>query len=137
MNAPTYIPILQQRWNNVCRVFSLAATLWDACAFCGTWLTRQRWHAARRFKVGPFLAWVRPVDFSALDEILTAREYDCTRRILSQAGPAPLVIDAGANIGLFALTAFATRPDAVVHSLEPGARTFEVLQRNAASNPSL
>jgi FkbM family methyltransferase len=48
----------------------------------------------------------------------------------------PVVIDAGANIGLFAMVMLAARPDARVHSLEPGAATFALLEANARANPA-
>lgn len=83
--------------------------------------------------------WARPVDVNAIEEVLLDHEYAFAATILAEAKtPAPpTVIDAGANIGLFSLAMLAARPDAVVHALEPGARTFEVLRRNAGASPTL
>lgn len=49
----------------------------------------------------------------------------------------PVVIDVGANIGMFAL--FATRrwPDAVIYAFEPAPRSFEALGRNVGHLPGV
>lgn len=81
--------------------------------------------------------WARPIDVNALEEVVLDREYAFAVRLVAQAGGAPIVIDAGANIGLFALAVFQARPDATVHSIEPASGTVEVLRRNVQANPGL
>ena len=81
-----------------------------------------------------FLA--RPVDDAAIQEVLIEEEYAAAARLVAAAPDRPVVIDAGANIGLFAMVMLAARPDAHVHSLEPGAATFALLEANARANPA-
>ena len=81
-----------------------------------------------------FLA--RPVDEAAIQEVLLEQEYAAAARLVAAAPDRPVVIDAGANIGLFAMVMLAARPDARVHSLEPGAATFALLEANARANPA-
>ena len=81
-----------------------------------------------------FLA--RPADEAAIQEVLLEQEYAAAARLVAAAPDRPIVIDAGANIGLFAMVMLAARPDARVHSLEPGAATFALLEANARANPA-
>lgn len=50
---------------------------------------------------------------------------------------APVVVDAGANIGLFSLFAVDRWPGATVHAFEPAPEVFEVLRLNAAAMPGV
>jgi FkbM family methyltransferase len=80
----------------------------------------------------------RPVDGVALQEIFLEDEYGFAARILAQAGNSrPTIIDGGANIGLFSLAMLVTHENAAVYSLEPDARTFQILRGNASANPAL
>lgn len=85
------------------------------------------------------LAWqgqrlcARGIDWAALQEILIEDEYGVLRSNL-MAVPSPVVLDIGANIGAFALFAFTVNAAAVVHSFEPSARTFGVLDVNRGLN---
>jgi FkbM family methyltransferase len=81
-----------------------------------------------------FLA--RPADEAAIQEVLLEQEYAAAARLVAAAPDRPVVIDAGANIGLFAMVMLAARPDARVHSLEPGAATFALLEANTRANPA-
>ena len=81
-----------------------------------------------------FLA--RPADEAAIQEVLLDEEYAAAARLVAAAPDRPVVIDAGANIGLFAMVMLAARPDARVHSLEPEAATFALLEANARANPA-
>jgi FkbM family methyltransferase len=76
----------------------------------------------------------RPVDVNAINEVLLDDEYGGLRPLLAAAPAAPVIVDAGANIGLFAIFVLALRPDAIVHSLEPAPATFRVLARNVLGN---
>lgn len=53
---------------------------------------------------------------------------------LAAAGPAPRVLDLGANIGLFALYAFGRWPGAEIVSFEPDPANLPLLRRNAEAN---
>lgn len=77
----------------------------------------------------------RGLDWVAVDEIALRGEYDFIRPLL--AGPKPVVVDIGANIGMFSLFAFHVNRDASVHAFEPSADTFGLLDTNRRSNPSL
>jgi FkbM family methyltransferase len=94
-------------------------------------------HRQFRCRLGDRRFWMRPLDRFAFAEILLDGEYDFAARLLEFLPASPTIIDGGANIGLFSLAMLAVRPDAVVHSLEPSARTFRVLTHNAAANPNL
>jgi FkbM family methyltransferase len=89
---------------------------------------------AFRWRGHPFTA--RPADDTAIREVLLDGEYAEVLRLLAGAPARPVVIDGGANIGLFSLAVLDARPDAAVHSLEPAAATFGVLEQNARANPA-
>lgn len=55
---------------------------------------------------------------------------NCYLRGLDNLGPRPLVLDVGANIGLFALKLLSDYPGARLHCFEPAPTTFEVLSQN-------
>lgn len=54
-----------------------------------------------------------------------------------QAGAEPVIVDAGANIGLSALFFASTFPGVTVIAIEPGAATFDVLVENVRAQPSV
>lgn len=92
-----------------------------------------------RFRLNGWMFWARPADANAVEEIFMEHEYAFAARIMTitQTSTLPTVVDGGANIGLFSLAMLAARPNAVVHSLEPVAHTFQVLNRNTNTNPGL
>jgi FkbM family methyltransferase len=45
-----------------------------------------------------------------------------------------VVLDVGANTGVFTLSALGSNPDVVVHAFEPSPAVFDALARNAAAN---
>lgn len=47
------------------------------------------------------------------------------------------IIDAGANVGYFSLVMARAFPEAVILAIEPEARNFEILSRNAAPYPNI
>ena len=77
----------------------------------------------------------RGADWVAVDEVALRGEYEFIRPLL--AGPRPVVVDIGANIGMFSLFAFHVNPEASVDAFEPSADTFGLLDGNRQSNPSL
>lgn len=89
---------------------------------------RSRRRFAFRYGGAPFRA--RPIDRVALLEVAVDDEYGIVDRLLERSAD-PLVLDVGANIGLFALRVLALRPGARVLSLEPAGDTYAVLEENA------
>lgn len=77
----------------------------------------------------------RGVDWPALQEVLVENEYGAVAAALREKAD-PVVLDIGANIGTFALFAFAEAPGAQVHSYEPSSATHALLASTAAGNPS-
>ena len=75
----------------------------------------------------------------AFGEFFIQEQYCFIARLLAGTdnGEGPVVIDAGANIGLFSLAVLLAQPLASVSSLEPDTRTFRVLDRNVLANPGL
>lgn len=88
------------------------------------------------FRAGDVRFRVRPSDWCAFEEILVAGEYAVTEELL-RGLMAPVVADLGANVGLFAVHVFRISPRAVVHSYEPSAATYALLEGNASFNPDL
>ncbi len=60
---------------------------------------------------------------------------DCYLGELDHLGPRPVVLDVGANIGLFALRLLREYPEARLHCFEPAPPTFEVLAQNLYGRP--
>jgi FkbM family methyltransferase len=77
----------------------------------------------------------RGLDWVAVDEIALRGEYDFIRPLL--AGRQPVVVDIGANIGMFSLFAFHVNREASVYAFEPSADTFGLLDTNRRANPDL
>jgi FkbM family methyltransferase len=71
----------------------------------------------------------------SFDEVFLREVYGAGLRALR--GPAPVVIDIGANAGLFSLRVFARHPHARVLAFEPLPRHLAMLERQIASNPGL
>jgi FkbM family methyltransferase len=66
-----------------------------------------------------------------LNEIYRERVYDVPGVDL---GSCRMIVDLGANVGVFALYAAANAPRATIHCFEPAATTFAVLQNNINAN---
>ncbi len=74
---------------------------------------------------------MRASDVYTLAEVLHEGQYDIARRLPS----APVVVDAGANIGVTALWFLALRPQARILAFEPEAANFGLLERNLRPFP--
>lgn len=61
----------------------------------------------------------------------------CAMRYAAEKAKVETVIDAGANIGQFAREAATVFKDATIYSFEPSRRTFERLEKAAASFPNI
>jgi FkbM family methyltransferase len=79
----------------------------------------------------PFMS--RWKDWVAIDEIIYQHEYDFIAPLLNGL-ESPLVLDLGANIGLFSLVTFRYASKAEVHAIEASGDTFQVLAGNSRLN---
>ena len=73
----------------------------------------------------------RHQDIYVIGEILHERAY----RIQSQLQARPVIVDAGANIGMAALWLACRYSDAELHCFEPESRSFALLQHNLRQLP--
>lgn len=79
----------------------------------------------------------RVTDFyGSISDVFLEHDYNFIKPLLTGMNNPPLIIDAGANVGAFAVYCLSIRPDAVIHSLEPAADTFRLLSANAAPRAS-
>lgn len=74
----------------------------------------------------------RQQDIYAIGEILHERAY----RLQSPLPSRPVIVDAGANIGVAALWLACRYPDARLHCLEPESRSFTLLKHNLRQLPN-
>ncbi len=72
---------------------------------------------------------------SAFDEVFLRAVYGAALR--SVRGPAPVVIDIGANAGFFCLEVLSRHPDARVLAFEPLPSHVALIERQKALNPGL
>ena len=89
-----------------------------------------------RFHLGPVSFYVRPIDWFAFEEIISSQEYRFITTLFQKSSP-EIIIDLGANVGLFSLYALSLWSSAQVHSLEPNLSTYNVLHHNQKINPGL
>jgi FkbM family methyltransferase len=76
-------------------------------------------------------------DAATLDEVFYRRDYDFpfqVRAALEALGRPPLVVDLGANIGLFDLWVLAWVPEAEIVAFEPDPANLVVLRENISLN---
>jgi len=107
---------------------------WSAFRFF--WEVQQRPRNAiskTRFYLGQLPFYVRPIDWFAFEEIILLHEYYFVTTCF-QADSPEVVVDLGANVGLFSLYALSLWPSAQVHSLEAGSNTYKVLFCNKELN---
>lgn len=74
---------------------------------------------------------MRKSDIYTVAEILHERQYALETRL----APEPLIIDAGANIGISALWFLAHHPGARLTCFEPGSANFDLLRQNIGRYP--
>lgn len=87
-------------------------------------------------RFSPFNFVFRGADLSALRELLLDREYAFLRPVLEGCA-APVILDVGAHIGLFAIWALSEKPASRILSVEADPATFAILSENMARSPSL
>ena len=68
------------------------------------------------------------------EEIFTRRSY-MQHGIQVPTGNSAVVVDVGANIGLFSLAVLQENAEATIHAIEPFGRAFSCLERNLAAAP--
>lgn len=100
--------------------------------------------------VGGRRVWLRRTasDTSIFFQVFVKREYDTSEwpqhaqlsaryDALVAAGSIPVIIDAGANIGMSALWFNARYPRAKIYAVEPDSGNLAILTRNVAGNPAI
>jgi FkbM family methyltransferase len=127
-----------------------------ALALKQTWLSRPYWRdpmAALRFfleaqrnpddnrHLTRFSLMARPFDIRSVDrfafeEVVLAQEYQVVK-VCFRTGAPKVVVDLGANVGLFSLYTLSLWPSAKVHSVEAGLGAYRMLTHNRALNPGL
>jgi FkbM family methyltransferase len=103
------------------------------------------YHALRRLPIAkehlfsfqydkmPFHA--RTQDYWTIEEVLLSQEYRFLDAILQGQPTSCVVLDCGANIGMFGVYVLTHCPTAIVHSVEASSPTYRVLKSNADSLP--
>ena len=89
-----------------------------------------------RFRWGRYRFLIRTQDWFASREIVMGGEYSIIETLLPRTGN-PIVLDMGANIGLFSLAVFRQNQGSRVIALEPAPDTFALLEKTRKLNPSL
>lgn len=84
---------------------------------------------------GDFKFAFRACDLSAIKEVLVDAEYAFLNPVIKEL-KSPIVIDAGANIGLFSFWVLTANPQARIFGIEASPATFEILKRNVEGNQS-
>jgi FkbM family methyltransferase len=73
-------------------------------------------------------------DVDVLREIFVWGEYEMPEEVVARVSPRPIVLDVGANIGLFGLFIYGRYPDARVISVEPDRGNAALLERCISAN---
>jgi FkbM family methyltransferase len=76
----------------------------------------------------------RHSDYITIKEVLLNQEYKFILSILASQPSPQVVIDGGANIGLFSIYVLANCPNAEIHAVEPSNKTFSLLAHNRDLN---
>lgn len=90
-----------------------------------------------RFRLGDVTFFARYVDWVAVDEIALRGEYTQVVSELLAGKEKPVIVDLGANIGLFSALVFRQVPSAIAHAVEPSYATYRILEKNRKANPKL
>ncbi len=89
-----------------------------------------------RFTLGSYRFIARRVDWPVVEEVALRGEYDFVEIVL-EGKKSPVVLDLGANIGMFSLRVFRACPSAMVYAVEASSKAFQILSRNRNLNPGL
>jgi FkbM family methyltransferase len=80
---------------------------------------------------------LRPMEWHLMQAILLEDEYGGpVTRLFEKQSPS-VIIDAGANVGMFSVYALSKWDSAKVFAVEPAPDTFALLEQNQKKNPSL
>ncbi len=123
---------LLRRTNTVRKVMPLVATPWRlALAEMFSTDTNAR---AWQLRTGETV-WMRPgtSDLLSLVEVYRQQLYRLPNRVRDMLDETPIVIDAGANIGLFTLYVCKQHPSVRVKAFEPDPANAEVASKNLAA----
>ncbi|MDD2921808.1 MAG: FkbM family methyltransferase [Anaerolineales bacterium] len=77
---------------------------------------------------------LRPMEWSLMQAILLDEEYGGRVARLFEEKPPSVIIDAGANVGMFSVYALSKWSAAKVLAVEPAPDTFDLLERNQKKN---
>lgn len=80
---------------------------------------------------------LRPMEWHLMQAILLEEEYGGKVIQHHEDTPPTLIIDAGANVGVFSVFALSTWKNVKVFSVEPVLDTFNLLKHNQEKNPML
>ncbi len=93
--------------------------------------------AIGKFHLGDLIFEVRPTDWCAFQEIILENEYFIVEEILKRCKTGnPVILDLGANIGLFSLFTLFLNPETSLLSVEASENTYQMLSRNRGLNGS-
>jgi len=76
---------------------------------------------------------IRPTDWYAMESVIIDQEYMSLKEIFKKIPP-KIIIDIGANVGLFSIYAFANWPHTKIFSIEASPETYEILKINQRKN---
>lgn len=104
----------------------------------GDEVVRMRYRPGTRDRATLEDNWVKhPYRLSRHLEVTRRNFIDETYAGMIAAGVAPLIVDAGANIGASALVLARYYPEATILALEPEPENFEILRANTRANPMI
>jgi FkbM family methyltransferase len=113
-----------------------ATTVRESARFVARELSGRRGASRYQLRESGLIAVIRhgTPDLATLDEVFYQRQYEPPGFISDRIGPAPRIVDLGANIGLFGLLVTAGHPSAHLTAVEPDPANAEVLRRAEALN---
>jgi len=80
--------------------------------------------------------YARPKDKFTLEEILIKHEYNFLPQLITDSNKY-VILDLGANIGLFSLYTFSQIMNCRIYAFEPSNSTYNILVKNSKINPQL
>lgn len=111
-------------WTNVVQTFKY---------FLATRKNRLSRHPVTWFHYKRLLFGLRPIDWHIMESIVLQQEYALLKQLFSDHTP-EIVIDAGANIGLFSVYILAMWPDAEIYAIEASPETYATLKQTQEKN---
>ena len=87
------------------------------------------------FQFSKFSFGARPIDWYTVESLILEEEYGPIKYLFLDQNPS-VIIDAGANIGLFSIYVLSLWPNVKVFSIEASPETYEILKLNHNRNPA-